>query len=44
MTGMLAELAAPERPWTDIPAVGWIGGVIGIVIIWAAIRALVKKK
>jgi hypothetical protein len=41
MLGVLAE-AAP-RPWTDIPGVAVVGGAIGIVIVIAAIRAMLKK-
>ena len=44
MTGMLGGLAASERSWSDIPGVAIIGGIIGIVIVIAAIRAMVKKK
>jgi hypothetical protein len=40
---MLMQLAAAERPWTDIPGVAFVGGAIGIVIVVAAIRAMFKK-
>jgi hypothetical protein len=41
---MLAPLAdAATRPWTDIPAVAFVGGAIGIVIVIAAIREILKK-
>ncbi len=43
VTFMLAYLADAERPWSDIPGVAVIGGVIGIVIVVAAIRAMMKK-
>jgi hypothetical protein len=32
------------RPWEAIPGVGLVGIVIGLVIVWAAIRYMVKKK
>jgi len=32
------------RPWTDIPAVAVVGLVIGLVIIWAAIRYMLGKR
>jgi hypothetical protein len=41
MLVLLAE-AAP-RPWTDIPGVAVVGGAVGIVIVIAAIRAMLKK-
>jgi hypothetical protein len=44
VTYMLAQLATPERPWSEIPGVAVIGGIIGIVIVIAAIRAMMKGK
>jgi hypothetical protein len=37
---------APDdpRPWNEIPGVSIVGIVIGLVVIWAAIRYMVKKK
>jgi hypothetical protein len=32
------------RPWDQIPGVGLVGIVIGLVIVVAAIRYMVKKK
>ncbi len=41
---MLTHLAATTpRPWDDIPGVAIVTGVIGIVLILAAIRAMIKK-
>jgi hypothetical protein len=41
---MLVHLAgSAPRPWTDIPGVAVVGGTIGIVVIIAAIRAMIKK-
>jgi hypothetical protein len=36
---------APDdpRPWDEIPFVPIIGIVIGLVVVWAAIRYIVKK-
>lgn len=39
---MLAILAA-DRPWSDIPGVGIVGGIIGIMIIIVAIRHMFRK-
>jgi len=33
-------LAVAERPWTEIPAVRLVGGILGVLIIVAAIRAM----
>jgi hypothetical protein len=41
--GMLAILAA-DRPWSEIPGVGLVGGILGIMIIIVAIRYMFKKK
>jgi hypothetical protein len=32
------------RPWEQIPGVALVGIVIGLVIVWAAIRYMVRKK
>jgi hypothetical protein len=41
-------LAAPfsddPRPWSDIPGVALVGIAIGLVLIWAAIRYILRKK
>jgi hypothetical protein len=39
----IAELAA-ERDWTQIPGVQVVGGVIGILLVIAAIRAMFGKR
>ncbi len=41
--GMAAILAA-DRPWNEIPGVGVVGGIIGILIIVVAIRSMFRKK
>ena len=42
---MLDQLAqAAPRPWTDIPGVAVVGGVIGIIIVIAAIREMLRRK
>jgi hypothetical protein len=41
MLEVLAQSA--PRPWTDIPGVAVFGGVVGIIIVIAAIRAMFKK-
>jgi hypothetical protein len=43
MLHQLAQAAAP-RPWSDIPGVAVVGGVIGIVIVIAAIREMIRRK
>lgn len=47
LLGAAAELlaagllgAAAERPWTEIPAVRLLGGVLGALLIIAAIRGM----
>lgn len=37
---VLDVLSAAERPWTEIPAVRLLGGVLGALLIIAAIRAM----
>jgi hypothetical protein len=42
---MLDQLAlAAPVPWTDIPGVAVVGGVVGIVIVIAAIREMLRRK
>jgi hypothetical protein len=41
---MLTLLAAEPRPWTEIPFVVLTGGVLGVLLIIAAIRAMFGKK
>jgi hypothetical protein len=38
--------AAPDdpRPWNEIPGVALVGIVIGLILIWAAIRYMLSKK
>jgi hypothetical protein len=40
---LLLEENAP-RSWDDIPAVGILGAVLGVLLLWAAIRALFGKR
>ena len=42
---MLTLFAAPDDPrsWEDIPGVGLIGGIIGVVLLIAAIRMFIGK-
>ena len=40
---VLNIVAAEERAWTDIPGVWVIGLIIGVVIVAAAIRHMIKK-
>jgi hypothetical protein len=44
--GVLALEPIPDdpRPWDQIPGVGLIGIIIGLVIVVAAIRFMVRKK
>jgi len=37
-------LLAADRPWSDIPGVAIVGGLIGLVVIWLAIRYILGKK
>jgi hypothetical protein len=37
-------LAEEVRPWEDIPGAVLVGVVIGVVLLWAAIRAMFGKK
>jgi hypothetical protein len=42
---MLTPLASSAPiPWNDIPGVAVVGGVVGIVIIIAAIREMLRRK
>jgi hypothetical protein len=42
---MLTRLAeSAPRPWDEIPGVAWVGVIIGVVLIVAAIRAMFGKK
>ena len=34
---------AADRAWTDIPGVRILGGVLGILLVLAAIRAMFRK-
>lgn len=38
--------AAPDdpRPWDEIPFVPLVGIVIGLIIVWGAIRYMFRKK
>lgn len=44
--GVWAVESVPDdpRPWDQIPGVGLVGIVIGLVIVVAAIRYMVRKK
>lgn len=37
---------APDdpRPWDEIPVVVLTGVVLGLVLVWAAIKYMIKKK
>jgi hypothetical protein len=39
-------LVAPDDPrsWSEIPGVALVGIVIGLVVIWGAIRYMINKK
>jgi hypothetical protein len=42
---LLAAVAPDDpRPWDDIPFAPLVGIVIGLIIIWSAIRYMVRKK
>ena len=41
---VLLVVADDPRPWNEIPGVSIVGIVIGLVIIWAAIRYMINKK
>jgi len=32
------------RDWADIPGVRWVGIIVGVVLLWAAIRAMLGKR
>ena len=35
---------AADRAWSDIPGVAWVGVLVGVGLIWAAIRYMATKK
>jgi hypothetical protein len=37
-------LFAADRPWSDIPGVAVVGGLMGLAFIWLAIRYILGKK
>jgi hypothetical protein len=39
-------IVAPDDPraWNEIPGVALVGIVIGLVVIWGAIRYMINKK
>ncbi len=39
---MLLHLAA-DRSWTEIPGVRILGAILGILLLFAAIRAMFRK-
>jgi hypothetical protein len=42
---MLTRLAeSAPRPWNEIPGVAWVGVIIGVVFLIAAIRWMFGKK
>lgn len=43
--GMAAfeAILAADRPWSEIPGVHLIGGILGILLVLAAIRYLFRK-
>jgi hypothetical protein len=44
VTGMLLLEENAPRSWDDIPAVGILGAVLGVLLLWVAIRALFGKR
>jgi hypothetical protein len=45
VSGVLSMLGlSAPRPWSDIPGVAWVGGIIGVVLLAAAIRAMFSKR
>jgi hypothetical protein len=38
------DLVAPDRDWTEIPAVRLLGAVLGTILIIAAIRAMFGRR
>jgi hypothetical protein len=40
----MAAILAADRPWSEIPGVDVVGGILGIMIIILAIRHMFKKK
>jgi hypothetical protein len=40
----LESIPDDPRPWDQIPGVGLVGIIIGLVIVVAAIRFMVRKK
>lgn len=41
---LLDTIPDDPRPWDEIPGVGLVGIVIGLVVLVAAIRYMVRKK
>jgi hypothetical protein len=41
---VLFAAADDPRPWNEIPGVALVGIVIGLIILWAAIRYMLNKK
>ena len=41
---VLLVLADDPRPWNEIPGVSIVGIVIGLIIVWAAIRYMINRK
>lgn len=41
---VLDSIPDDPRPWDQIPGVALVGIVIGLIIVWAAIRYMFKKK
>ena len=44
--GGVLRLLAEEAPrsWEDIPGVAILGAVLGVLLVWAAIRAMFGKR
>ena len=42
--GVQTLLTAEDRPWQDIPAVAWVGILMGLGFLIVAIRAMFKKR
>jgi hypothetical protein len=41
---VLLAVADDPRPWNEIPGVALVGIVIGLIVVWAAIRYMINKK
>jgi hypothetical protein len=39
----MIDLLAAEQGWSEVPAVRIVGGILGILLIVAAIRAIFRK-